>query len=329
MRRAALTRGLVQIPHPDLQSPNPTRFLIRTFDPIPSMAHTLAIVRAVEKKLGPVLDIYVPKDADTLQPNRIMTVSTLRPVEWKDDIVMEIPSPSVSNQRFGGVSLSDVTGALEGKTEDKSRPLRVRIEVAKKAPREKREEVRRRAGGAERAEDDAIVRALEKFGGGFFGGMEGVAGKFGGLKVEKVREEAVVVPLQKPKLVDMEVIEPASAEIVEEVKKGEEAAGPEAVAEEVTEKVGEVVEEVVVAVKSRAEKLAEKALQAAMVNAKMEEQAAAERRAVEEAVKAEEEVGGKAEEGAGAARERRFGEKAADEQTSEGGKSSWGWFGKK
>lgn len=294
--KATSRRSLVQIPHPSLDSTLPTRFVLRSPDVLPTMAHTLAVVREFEKQHGAVLSIDVPKDADTLLPGRIIKVTTLRPVQIDTTAVFEIPAPK-TRSRKGGVTLDDVRGAPGNGV--------IQFSVEREKNREQRTPKYRRSKRRNPTEDDAVVRGLERFG-GFSGEMEGVAKKFERLKVEQpVVEDVPVLP--RLKLVQKEVIQPQSAVIDE----------AEAEAELARVQIAEEVKQIKQAVKSRAEKLAEKALEAAKVTARMEEEARAEAERIQEEV-AEESV-------SQSSPQEEVPSPAEDKPKQEG----WGWFGRK
>ncbi|KAK8858872.1 hypothetical protein IAR55_003103 [Kwoniella newhampshirensis] len=207
-------RYLLTFPHPDLDpSKGSTRLVIRTFNNIPSLLHAYAIIRAVEAKLGAsVLDMHLPKDPDSLNPGPTIYLTTLRPVKLDSPLLLEIPSPAISSESnfLGGPSLHDVQailnneGAVPSASTELTRspsgkkdelPLQFRVEVAKNQSQSRRgreragsaskhalknKRKRHRADGKEAAE---IVRELKNFGGGFYGGFEGLAEKFEGLLI--------------------------------------------------------------------------------------------------------------------------------------------------
>ncbi|WVQ73429.1 hypothetical protein IAR50_003001 [Cryptococcus sp. DSM 104548] len=187
------------LPHPDLAaSHGHTRFALRAFDSIPSLAHAYAILRAAESKLGAkALHVRIPKSLDSLKLGPSIYIETLRPVKFEKELLLEIPSPVLSPESnfLGGLSLADVTRVLDAdpvistsvqkspSNGRKDRPLQFRIEPAKPPSRNpskarRSEQFRSKQGGKEGAE---VVKALKAFEGGFFGGFEGVADKFEGM----------------------------------------------------------------------------------------------------------------------------------------------------
>ncbi|WOO83335.1 uncharacterized protein LOC62_05G006862 [Vanrija pseudolonga] len=210
-------RAIVTIPHPSLEvEGGQTRFVIKVFDHMATIVDSLAVLRAAEAQLGPILKVDVPKDPSTKRPTNTLFVTTLKPVVFDKSAVFEIPAPhrSPGTGPLGGASLPDVIAALHPAPADArsprsaaGQPLKFRIE-----PRNSEAKQRPLRGiganvtptEAERAEDDRIVRALREFD-GFYGGFAGIADNFASL----VRER------------DVAVVEEA-AEAVEEVAVEEE-----------------------------------------------------------------------------------------------------------
>ncbi|WWD18764.1 hypothetical protein CI109_103219 [Kwoniella shandongensis] len=202
-------RYLLTFPHPDLDpSKGSTKLVIKTFNNIPSILHAYAIIRAVESKLGAsILDMYLPKDPDSFNPGPTIFLTTLRPVKLDKPLLLEIPPPTISSESnfLGGPSLRDLETILNpengsslsvtteltrnpsGKKDEQ--PLQFRVEVQKNVQSRREREmngtisknakknrrVKFRNEGKEAAE---IVKELRNFGGGFYGGFEGLADKF-------------------------------------------------------------------------------------------------------------------------------------------------------
>jgi len=196
----------ITIPHPDLDSSKgETRLAVRTISRIPSMIHAFAIVRAIEAKLGSVISIEVRKDYDTLEPQSTLLLTLLRPVQLPTPLYLEIPQPAISkNSNFlGGPSLDDVQAALRSTQTAadqgtiNAEPLQFRVErLARRTDRPRRREYRNpRRVGREVEEDEEIVEALQKFGGGFYGGFEGLAEK---LKHLARKDERIAVLEEAP-----------------------------------------------------------------------------------------------------------------------------------
>ncbi|KAL1405842.1 hypothetical protein Q8F55_007520 [Vanrija albida] len=190
------SRGMVTIPHPSLSGDGQTQFVIKLFDHLPSTVHALAVLRAAEARLGPIVKVDVPKDAGTKRMTNLLFVSVLKPVAFDKSVLLEIPAPVLSREstQLGGPGLADVVAALhtpatptEGKKASAEGALQFRIE-ARGAGRAPPARWARQFGAnvtptdAERAEDDRIVRALASFG-GFYGGFDGVADKFKALEI--------------------------------------------------------------------------------------------------------------------------------------------------
>lgn len=178
-----------------------TEICVRTSRPLPSVLHAYAILREVESKYGRVINFDVPRDPDSLQPTNIIFFSLLDPVELgtgSKRALHEIPAPVSEfgkNEIFGGPSLNDVQAVLTGKsgsgtasspassrhTSKSPKPQSViTFEVEKRMRHRARSEwdpTRKHITAAMIEEDEKIVAALERFGGGFFGGFEGVAEK--------------------------------------------------------------------------------------------------------------------------------------------------------
>ncbi|TYJ58357.1 hypothetical protein B9479_000903 [Cryptococcus floricola] len=197
--RAARPLSTLAFPHPALAAPNGhTRFALRAFESIPSLAHAYAILRAAENKLGAkALHVRIPKSMDSLKLGPSIHIETLRPVKLENQLLLEIPSPILSPESnfLGGLCLEDVAKSLDSdpvistsvqkspSNGRKDRPLQFKIEVSQppsRNPSKSRRSAsfRSKQGGKEGAE---VVQALKAFEGGFYGGFEGVADKFEGM----------------------------------------------------------------------------------------------------------------------------------------------------
>jgi hypothetical protein len=237
-------------------------------------------MRAVEKRLGPVVSLAVPKDEDTRKAVNTIYLTLLRPVELTERLVLEIPSPVLSRQSTfpGGISYQDVVNALHetpspvtgGQRGDdhKGKPIQFSVEARRKVPYTPRAHRTERTRGEVR-EDDAIVRALAAFDGGFNGGLAGIADKFKEFRIEESAEEA-------------QPVEEAVEEVVEEVVEVKQVmTKPVAQAQP---KAAPAAKPAAPAPMSRAEKLRQKALndarRAAAHQQKFEEQGEADAPAV-------------------------------------------------
>ena len=169
------------------------------------MLHVYAALRAVESRLGTVIDIEVPRNPDTLQSDRFVFLSLLHPIKLAEPIRMEIPPPSMSGESsvFGGPSWADICRVLSENHSD-SRPAAVAGQKGKDETRivdrsirfsvEKREGPIRSRGKArlgrlkasrtkkELEEDAEIIKALRALGPGAYGGFEGLAEKLSHLE---------------------------------------------------------------------------------------------------------------------------------------------------
>ncbi|WVF68726.1 hypothetical protein IAT40_003498 [Kwoniella sp. CBS 6097] len=195
-------RTLLTFPHPDLDpSKGSTKLVVRIYDGIPSLIHAYAIIKAVESKLGTeILDLYIAKDQDAKKLGPTIFLTTLKPVKLDSALLLEIPSPVISSESnfLGGPSWNDIfkilstntplgsiTSELTQNPTGKDTPLQFRVEVQRKpiqAQRRANRGINKRVRYSQDGKDGlAIVEALKEFGGGFFGGFEGVAEKFEGL----------------------------------------------------------------------------------------------------------------------------------------------------
>lgn len=201
-RSAAACRSIVTIPSPELQSAKGTTdFAVRTFDRMPNMTYAFAIVRAIEAKYGVVLNLEVPKDADTLRPANRMFVTLLKPVELAEgeDHRFEIPVPKYNvTESTGGITLAEIEASLRpalpletnpesssSSRSDEDRNIKFTLEPRRGKAKDYRYlKYSNRTSARETREDDEIVRALQSFSGGFFNGLSGVADKFKGMVLE-------------------------------------------------------------------------------------------------------------------------------------------------
>lgn len=303
-RSAVARRTLVTIPAPELENPNGmTEFAVRTFDRMPNMTYAFAIVRAIEAKYGVVLNLEVPKDADTLRPGNRLFVRLLKPIELSanDDHAMEIPAPKFNpTASAGGVTLAEIEASLRpsvplsslpepGRDEAPVRTIKFTLEPRRGRTKDYRYlKYNNRTSAREEREDDEIVRALQSFSGGFFDGLTGVADKFKNMVIEQPEDTQTALAAQ-------EAAETLAAEIAQEEAELErqlaeqraaraaalDAAAAQAVAaeEQVTaefEAASNAVEPATAAdaKAARLERLKARAMDAARVKAAMEREAA-------------------------------------------------------
>lgn len=186
-------RRFLTFPHPDLDpSKGSTRLVIRAFNGVPSLIHAYAIIRAVSSKLGTsVLEMKIPKDPDTLKHGPTIFLTTLRPVKLDNPLLLEIPAPTISSESnfLGGSSLTDIEAVLSSSPpvasteitespEGKNQPIQFRVELQRKAARSDQRAPKRTKYRGPGKEGMEIIRELQNFGDGFFGGFEGLAAKF-------------------------------------------------------------------------------------------------------------------------------------------------------
>ncbi|TXT08836.1 hypothetical protein VHUM_02964 [Vanrija humicola] len=288
---ATATRAIVTIPHPSLNvEGGQTRFAIKMFDHLPSLTDSLAVLRAVEAQLGPVIKVDVPKDTSTMRATNLIFVTLLKPVVLDKPLSLEIPAPTLSTEstHLGGVALKDVLAALHPAAGDSkatksntAQPLRFRIEA--RTSEGKNRQWRQFGARVTRTphevqEDDRIVRALREFDGGFYGGFGGVAEQFKSFVNERdvaLVEEAAVV--EDP---EAALEEEQAAEAVAAAKAARKAAKAAALAETAPaaprSRSSKTKEQKAQAqAKSREEKMRDKALQAALLELKLEREATA------------------------------------------------------
>ncbi|WVO14315.1 hypothetical protein L204_101947 [Cryptococcus depauperatus] len=188
-------RAYVTFPHPDLDpQKGQTRFAIRVFNNIPSLLHAYTIIRAVELKMGvSVLHMRLPKQQDNLSLSPSIFIETLQPIQLDKPLLLEIPAPRISegSNFLGGPSLSDVSAVLSSSPTasstvstsppgGKNAPLQFTVEVQKGTGKESlRARIAKRAKPSQDRQNGVeVVQALQTFGGGFYGGFEGLAERF-------------------------------------------------------------------------------------------------------------------------------------------------------
>lgn len=188
------SRGFIaQFPAPETvpKEGETNQFTVRADSVISNPATVLRLVRALEKELGTVVRIDMPKDQDMRRGFKFMSVETLRPRALPEPLSGELPASYIdAGAGHGGVSLGDVLAALrsEQPPSASTEPTpRIAYEViARTEPMRFRRGLQNRATKptlAQRRADSDIVAALRAFDGGFFGGFAGVADKFAELEL--------------------------------------------------------------------------------------------------------------------------------------------------
>lgn len=330
--RSSLTLTSLSLRHITIPAPETvpkegetTTFVIRTDSTIDNPATALRLVRAVERELGPVIRIDLPKDQDMKRGFKFMSVQTLRPAALPEALQGELPPGRVDKDAdTGGVSLADINAALgfQGDASASTKATK-RMNYTVNA----RDGMRSRKNTAkpthaERREDSELVSALRGFE-GFFGGFKGVADRFAELEIPapaqpptyggkpasvKAAEAAEAPEAAEVKVTKEEVKETKEAEakelgprksfaeIVAEQRAAKEALAAQAQAQKVTpaqETQKEVKEEEALpeidAVATRRERLQQQAIERARKAAAAAE-AAAQAKAEEEARKVEEQM---------------------------------------
>jgi hypothetical protein len=187
-------RRNITFPNPALDPENgTTRLAILAGDPIPSMIHAFAIIRAVERKLGPLWSIEVPRDPDSNSPMNMIFASLIRPTQLPRALDLEVPLPAnaegveARRLQFGGPGLEDIRAVLqeessktpEGQHGKHGKMMQVRVEARRQKERPKERLSKRRLPRTEEQirEDELILAALKELGGGPYGGFEGLAEK--------------------------------------------------------------------------------------------------------------------------------------------------------
>jgi hypothetical protein len=154
------------------------------------MLHAFAIIRAVEKQLGPLWSIEVPRDPDSNSPMNMIFATLIRPTKLSRALDLEVPSPAgiegleARRLRFGGPGLEDIKAVLQGESskapEGQQRQM-IQVRVEERRQREQRKEryMKRRQARTEQEtrEDEQILAALKQLAGGPYGGFEGLAEK--------------------------------------------------------------------------------------------------------------------------------------------------------
>jgi len=116
-----------------------------------------------------------------------MLLTFQRPIDLKQPLILDVPFPELSaeSNHLGGPSLEDLDKVLLGQGDGKNgKVMQVSMEVAKpgtfgyRIPTRNLNRTYKRTE-KEVAEDDEILDALENFGGGFYGGFEGLLEQFG------------------------------------------------------------------------------------------------------------------------------------------------------
>ena len=211
------SRCFFTVPHPDLKAKGTRHVFIRTPEPIASVAHAYAISRAVEAYFGQsVVSLDLPHNHDSLRPERSMTLQLLRPVDIPKSFTMYTPNPipSSEEQIMWGPSLEEVQGVLqkpasyvlaEDVSTQPANSLRFKVEPtmfpappAQHPPRMMTmgKERRKELAAKYRKEDEEIVAALRRFGGGFYGGFEGVTDNFTRVRPPRpAANEEILLPL--------------------------------------------------------------------------------------------------------------------------------------
>lgn len=157
-----------------------------------SILDGLAILRAVEAQYGQVIDFSIFRDPESLQPNNLVFLTLLDPVELGSKRhIHEIPAPQSelgNKQIYGGPSLADVQAVLSPSGTPRrlwrnpppsDRVITFEVEVRRTAARTRssRDPTVKKITEEMIREDEKILDALEPFGDGFYGGFEGVAAK--------------------------------------------------------------------------------------------------------------------------------------------------------
>lgn len=291
-------------------------FVVRCESIIDNPATALRLVRAVEKELGPVIKIDLPKDQDMRRGFKFMSVQTLRPAALSEPIRGELPASYVDKDvHSGGVSLTDVMAALGAEKRSRRSTTEVpRLSYtvnARDTPIQVRRRVPPRPTAAQKQEDSRIVSALRQLDSGFYGGFAGLADQFEGLEMPaearppvnaarvKKADKARALPQEKesgPRKSFAEIVaeqrEAKLAAFEAAVKKAE---GP--VKKEQVREVQEEEEEDVVAMKKeRLQRAAiERARKAAAAQQSAEAQAQAEAQTQEEETRRQQEAAKQAE----------------------------------
>ncbi|GMK59676.1 hypothetical protein CspeluHIS016_0802820 [Cutaneotrichosporon spelunceum] len=337
--RASASRTYITIPAPELSSSNgQVDLAVRTFDRMRNMTYAFAIVRAIEAKYGVVLGLDVHKDADTLRPANRMFVTLLKPVELDGEVLFEIPVPKFNPaESTGGVTLAEVQAALgpaqsmeDVEATHGETPRTIKFTVEPRTGRFKQFRYLRysnRRSARETREDDEIVRALQSFSGGFFGGLSGVDEKFKDLVTETVNPKEKKAAREAEETLRVEVAA-EEAQIARElaVQKAKRAAAAnaaaaQAVVEEEVVELKHAVTEVVDDKATRLEMLKNRALEAARRQAAADAEARRAAVASKAAAAAAKVQAAKAEPALAAQ------EKKKEEEEST--KSAWRWFEKK
>jgi hypothetical protein len=192
------------------------------------------MVRGVEERLGPVVAVNVPKDVDTHKPLDTMFLTLLRPATILDGepIHLQVPLPEPTPFR-GGPAFGDFSAVLRGTIpggKGASKVMRFNVEARRSAPLGVRARGQRIAPSKrDESEDEAIVRALAAFGGGFNGGLEGIAERFGANDLPPVEASEPIVeePLARAPLAKLPK-KKAAPKVEEDVQEEvAEASGPE------------------------------------------------------------------------------------------------------
>ncbi|ORY31834.1 hypothetical protein BCR39DRAFT_525633 [Naematelia encephala] len=187
-----VSRRNLTYPHPDLDpSKGTTELYVKFLNKGNTMLDILAVIRAIESKLGPSVFLHVPKDFETLQTSTIFFLHLLRPAQLDRHLLLEVPSPKISREsnHLGGPSLADLMSVLRSNPLDEAGaegepPIHVRVEPVPLSGRRKAskelhvQHISSADTPALRAEDKAIVEALRRFEGGFYGGFQGIADDF-------------------------------------------------------------------------------------------------------------------------------------------------------
>ncbi|EKD01627.1 hypothetical protein A1Q2_04188 [Trichosporon asahii var. asahii CBS 8904] len=203
----------ITIPAPELapKEGETTNFVVRCDNVIDNPATALRLVRAVEKELGPVIRIDMPKDQDMRRGYKFMSVQTLRPASLPEPIKGELGASYVDqNADQGGVSMTDIMEALGSaqrspRSTKPVRRLQYQINERQGPVRSFGRQSQGQGQGrraprptmAQQREDSQIVAALRQLDGGFFGGFAGLADKFKELEMPAAAEPPVNAPRVK------------------------------------------------------------------------------------------------------------------------------------